>query len=81
MKQKDLALILIVVFISAMLSFVASNFFFASPKNRQEKVPTVEPITADFQQPDKKYFNSDSIDPTQIIKIGDSSNNQPFKEQ
>ena len=81
MKQKDIALIIVVVFISGVLSLFLSNILFASPKNRQEKVAVVEPITADFQQPDKKYFNSDAIDPTQIIKIGDNNNNQPFNNQ
>ena len=78
MKQKDMILIIVVVFISAVFSLILSKVLFTSPKNRQEKVPNVQPITADFQQPDKKYFNSDAIDPTQIIKIGDNNNNQPF---
>ncbi len=78
MKQKDLVLIIVVVIVSGVFSLVLSNLLFASPKNRQEKVEVVEPITAEFNKPDQKYFNSESIDPTQIIKIGDSSNNQPF---
>ncbi|HSX23673.1 MAG TPA: hypothetical protein VLE74_01085 [Candidatus Saccharimonadales bacterium] len=80
MKQKDIALIVIVVILSGAVSLVVSNFLFSSPKNRQEKVEVVEPIGADFKQPDKKYFNAHSIDPTQIIKIGDNNNNQPFKQ-
>ncbi len=81
MKDKDIILIIVVVFISGVFSLILSNVLFASPKNRQEKVAIVEPITADFQQPDKKYFNVDSIDPTQIIKIGENNNNQPFNNQ
>jgi hypothetical protein len=78
MKQKDLPLILIVVFVSGVFSFVLSNFLFSGEKNRQEKVEVVQPITADFNQPDKKYFNDQSIDPTKLITIGDNNNNQPF---
>jgi hypothetical protein len=83
MKQKDWILIIVVVFISGIVSFVLSNYLFASPKNRQEKVEVVEPITADFKIPkaDDKYFNAQAIDPTQIIKIGDNNNNQPFNKQ
>lgn len=78
MKQKDIALIAIVVIISGVVSFILSGFLFGSPSDRREEVEVVEPITADFTQPDKKYFNENSIDPTQLIRIGESSNSQPF---
>lgn len=78
MKQKDIVLIIVVVFISGVLSLVLSSMFITSPKNRQTKVEIVEPISSDFKLPDKKYFNDQSIDPTQLIKIGDSNNAQPF---
>jgi hypothetical protein len=78
MKQKDLVLILVIVFISAIISLVVSNSIFASPKNRQQKVEVVQPITTDFQTPDQKYFNSQSFDPTKVITIGDNSNPNPF---
>ncbi|HSX44375.1 MAG TPA: hypothetical protein VLF87_00495 [Patescibacteria group bacterium] len=80
MKQKDIALIIVVIAISGALSLVASRMLITSPKNRQEKVEVVEPISADFKQPDNKYFNTNSIDPTQIIKIGDNNNNKPFNQ-
>lgn len=81
MKQKDIALIIIAVFVSGVFSFVLSGFLFSSPKNRQEKVEVVEPISAEFSQPSTKYFNDKSIDPTQLITIGSDSNNQPFKSE
>jgi hypothetical protein len=82
MKQKDIVLVIVIVFISGVLSIVISNKLFASPKNRQEKVEIVDPITAEFQTPDKKYFNESSIDPTQLIKIGDgNSNTDPFPQE
>jgi hypothetical protein len=78
MKQKDIALILIVVFISGVISLVVSKTLFASPKTRQQQVEVVEPISADFPQPDSHYFNTQAIDPTQVIHIGDNSNPDPF---
>lgn len=81
MKQKDIVLICVVVFISGIFSLVVSNMLISPPKNRQESVPIVEPISADFKKPDQTYFNASSIDPTRIIKIGDNNNNQPFTNQ
>lgn len=79
MKQKDWALIIIVSFISGVVALVLSNLVISAPKNRQQKASIVEPITDEFKQPDGRFFNSQSIDPTQIIRIGDGSNNAPFK--
>jgi len=78
MKQKDLAVIIIVVFISGILSFFISNMFFALPKQKVQKVEVVAPITPDFPVPDSKYFNNNSIDPTQIIHISGNNNQAPF---
>lgn len=81
MKQKDLALIFVVVIFSGVISLVVSNMLFSSPTSRQEKVDVVEPIVADFKTPSEKYFNKNSIDPTQNIIIGQNNNNQPFNKQ
>lgn len=77
MKQKDWAVVLIVVFVSGVLSLVLSNTLFGKSK-QQEQVEVVEAITAEFTKPNEKYFNKNSIDPTQIIRIGDGSNESPF---
>lgn len=78
MKQKDIALIIVVVFVSVILSVVVSKIFITAPKNRQQQVEMVTPISADFASPDKRYFNQASVDPTQLIKIGEDSNKSPF---
>lgn len=77
MKQKDIALIIIVVFFTGVGSFFLSGIIFRT-NHLSEKVETVEPISADFSQPDKKYFNSDAINPTQLIQIGKNNNDKPF---
>lgn len=78
MKQKDIALIIIVVFVSGVASFFLSNALFASPDKREQKVEKVEAITGDFPTPDQKYYNDQSIDPTQLIRIGETTNSNPF---
>lgn len=78
MKQKDILLIVVVVIVSVVISVVVSKILITSPKNRQQKVEIVQPISPDFATADPKYFNSNSIDPTQRIQIGNSSNQKPF---
>lgn len=78
MKQKDIILIVIVVIISGTFSFLLSKFLFSTPKDRETQVEVVQAISPDFPQPDPRYFNANSVDPTQNITIGDNQNNQPF---
>jgi len=81
MKQKDIALIIIVVFFSAVLSYFISNALFVTPKDRQQAVEVVQPITSDFPKPDERFFNDQAFDPTQTIIIGENANTDPFASQ
>lgn len=78
MKQKDIALIVISALVSAIISFVVSNRVFVTPANRQQKVAVVDSISTQFTAPSSKYFNAQSINPTQVVPIGSGSNQNPF---
>lgn len=78
MKQKDIALIIVIAAISAVISFVISGKIFVTPANRQQQVEVVDVINSNFQPPSNKYFNSQSIDPTQLVTIGNNNNQNPF---
>ncbi len=78
MKQKDLALIIIIVFISAIVSLFASKALFGHPATADKQAEMVSPITADFPKPNDKYFNTQSIDPTKTITIQQNSTADPF---
>lgn len=85
MKQKDIAVIVGVAFVAAIFSFVVSGAIFGTPKKNQIKVPVVQPISSNFPSPKtddnyKVFFNQNALDPTQLIKIGGSSNTAPFQD-
>lgn len=80
MKQKDLVLIIAVSFVSAVLALLLSNLLISSPKHRQQKAEIVDVITSEFKEPDKKYFNDRSVNPTKQIRIGDAQNPSPFNQ-
>jgi hypothetical protein len=79
-KQKDIALILVISFVSLIFGVVASNLLFNGKDSKNLTSDVVTAITTDFTEPDKKYFNSNSVDPTQIIRIGENTNQQPFNQ-
>lgn len=78
MKQKDLAVVIGAGVVSAIFAFLITGKFIFTAKDRQQKVEVVTPITSEFNLPSKAVFNTDAINPTQLIQIGPNSNNQPF---
>ena len=78
MKQKDIAMIIVIAAISGSISFALSHFLFATPQNQQQEVAVVDRITTDFINPDPKFFNSQSINPSKLIEVGSSNNSNPF---
>lgn len=78
MKKNDLVLIIVVGIVAGIFSLVSTNLIF-TPKNiKNLKAQKIDAIDSSFNQVDKKYFNSESINPTQLIQIGDKANPQPF---
>lgn len=82
MKQKDYAVIIASAGISVILAFFLANTLIGSPKNRQAEVKILDPISSNFPIPtdDDKYFNAQSINPTQPVQIGPNNNQQPFNK-
>lgn len=80
MKQKDIALIIVIVAFSAVISFFVSGKIFVTPSNRQQAVQTVDVIDSSFQTPSSKYFNKDSIDPAQLVQVSANNNQNPFNK-
>lgn len=79
MKQKDILLLVVIGVISAVFSFILSNYFFAKPSSRNQQAEVVQPISATFTEPNKAYFNANAFDPTRQITIGETVNTDPFK--
>lgn len=78
MKQKDIALIVVVCAVSAVLSLLLSNVVIGSPKNKEQKAEVVDKITSEFPQPDKRYFNEQALNPALPVPVGENANTDPF---
>jgi hypothetical protein len=79
MKQKDIALIMVIVFISGIFGYFVSNALIRTPKDRKQQVEVVESISSDFKTPSDDLFSDKPINPTQRIQIGDKNNSKPFE--
>lgn len=79
MKQNDIITLIVTIFVAVVLSILVSNSLFSSNPNKlNDTVYQAPRISSSFKLPSSKYFNSQSIDPTQIINIAPSNNQQIF---
>jgi len=75
MKKNDITLVVACIVVGGAFSLVVSNLLI-NPSTKKEKVEVVEKISSEFPEANKKYFNADSINPTQVIQIGNGSIDQ-----
>lgn len=78
MKQKDIAVIVAVGLVAAIFAMILTQVLFVPKKAQELQVEVVDPISAEFKTPDTTFFNENSINPTQLIQIGDGNNGTPF---
>lgn len=79
MKSKDIAVIVGIAGFAAIFAFILSNMFLTAPENLKSKIEIVEPISTTFTIPGENYFNSSSVNPTQLIRISENQNQNPFQ--
>lgn len=71
MKKSDIAMIILIAGISVVIAFFIANSIPAlKPSDKGVKVKTIESISSDINDPDKKVFNKDAINPTVQTVIG-----------
>lgn len=80
MKQQDIAVVIIIVFIASVATFFLANKF-VSPSTARRTAETVTAIDPTFAVPDTKYFSTNSINPTLRIEIAPGDNKNPFQDQ
>lgn len=81
MKKNDIVTIIMTIFVSTIFSFIVASTFISPPENRQQDVEVVGQITHDFPEPDKKFFNEKSVNPTLLIEITPNDNQNPFEQR
>ena len=78
MKQSDIAMIILVISISLLFSYFIGNALFASNEDRTAEVEVVTAISIEFPDIDESIFNSNSLNLTEKITIGDTESDAPF---
>lgn len=78
-KQTDIAMLVLVTALSLVIAYLLGGAIINSPESRSTPVEIAIPISAEFPEVDTRIFNADAINPTELIKIGDSNTDNPFQ--
>jgi len=78
MKKNDIALIVLIVSVSLVVSFFITKALVGEPQNHPVSAEIVAPISSTLATPESSIFNTNAINPTVNIQIGNSANQQPF---
>jgi hypothetical protein len=80
MKQQDIAIVIIIVFMAGIFSFFITSKFI-TPSDKKLTAEVVTPISTEFPLPDNKVFNDKAVNPTVKIEIAPNNNDKPFADQ
>jgi hypothetical protein len=78
MKKSDIAILVLIVSLTLVITFLIVKAVFGEAKNGTTKVEKADAISASIVNPSPKVFNHDAINPTVVIQIGNPANQQPF---
>ena len=70
MKQSDIIATILIATIGVIGSTFAINALLGDPSEKTVSFKTIEVIDADLEEPDPNVFNSDAINPTVEVIIG-----------
>lgn len=78
MKKNEIALLILIVSICGLIAFFIGNSLLGDKVSEPVKVETIDPISADIDEPSKDIFNANAINPTVPINIGGGDGSTPF---
>ena len=74
MKKTDIAMIILIAGVSALLAYTAANSMpFFKPSEKGVKVKTIDRYSEELEDPDRTVFNANAINPTVKTVIGNGS--------
>ncbi len=76
MKNKDIASLILVVAITLFATWLIFGSFIVTDADQSREVEVVIPIDPEFPTPSKDIFNKNSVNPTELIRIGNQNQNQ-----
>ncbi len=80
MKQTDIAMLVLIVSITLVVSYFLGNAVLGGDSNRSTEVEKVVEISGEFPPIPEEVFNDEAINLTRQIDIGGNSSTDPFEQ-
>ena len=71
MKKSDIAMIILIASVSVLIAYFVAKAIIGDVGSQSVKVKTTDKITTEVKEPDSSIFNSEAINPTVDVIIGD----------
>lgn len=78
MKKNEIALLILIVSLCLGAGYAVGQSVLGGKVSKPVKVELAEAISPQVEAPDKTIFNAAALNPTVPVRIGDSTNQQPF---
>lgn len=72
MKKTDIAMIVLIVALSAGVAYFIASKAFGGMTQKGVTVKTVDPISSEVQTPDPAFFNENAINPSVEVNISNN---------
>jgi hypothetical protein len=73
MKKTDIAMIVLIASMSVLIAYFVAKAVIGDTQNESTTVKTTDPISTEITEPETSVFNSDAINPTVEVIIGDDN--------
>jgi uncharacterized protein YxeA len=80
MKKSDIAMIILIASVSVMIAYFVAKAIVGDVQNETVKVKTTDTISTEITQPDTSVFNTNAINPTVEVIIGDQTTSPQSKQ-
>lgn len=73
MKKSDIAMIILIASVSILVAYFVAKGLLGDVKSQSVKVKVADSISSEVEQPDPKTFNTNAVNPTVEVIIGDGN--------
>ena len=70
MKNTDIALVIMIALVATVISYFVGNALLGDPNEKVTSVEYMDVISSDVGDPDVESFNSDALNPTVEVYVG-----------
>ncbi|MFV0485053.1 MAG: hypothetical protein ACK5MU_02365 [Candidatus Saccharimonadales bacterium] len=81
MKKTDIAAVILISVITTIIAYLIGNSMLGDPNDESVRITYMDTIAATVSEPDPEVFNTDAVNPTVEVYVGNCAENQEWDAQ